>query len=48
MGPSHTLLQIRLYYEDLGGEYRRGVAEGEEEGREVEIENKGRDVSIEL
>ena len=35
-GPSHTLLQIGPYYEDLDGEYCGGVAE---EGREVEIEN---------
>ena len=42
MGPSHTLLQIRPYYEDLDGEYRGGgVVEEEEEGREVEIENEG-------
>ena len=47
-GPSHTLLQIRPYYEDLDGEYRGGVAEGGEEGREVEIENEGQDTSIEL
>ena len=47
-GPSHTLLQIRPYYEDLDGEYCRGVAEGGEEGKEVEIENEGQDASIEL
>ena len=45
-GPSHTLLQIRPYYEDLDGEYHGGVAEEREEGRE--IENESRDVSIEL
>ena len=39
-GPSHTLLQIGLYYEDLDGEYRGGVAE-EREG------NEGGDASIE-
>ena len=44
-GPSHTLLQIGLYFEDLDGELVEGVAK---EGREVEIENESRDVSIEL
>ena len=49
MGPSHTLLQIGPYYEDLDGEYcGGGVVEEEEEGREVEIENEGWDASIEL
>ena len=46
--PSHVLLQVGPYYEDLDGEYWGGVAEGEEKGREVEIENEGWDVSIEL
>ena len=40
LGPSHTLLQVGLYYEDLDGEYRGGVVE-EEEG------NEGGDVSVE-
>ena len=35
-------------YEDLDGEYCSGVVEEGEEGREVEIENEGRDASIEL
>ena len=49
MGPSHTLLQIGPYYEDLDGEYcGGGVVEEEEEGREVEIENEGWDASVEL
>ena len=39
-GPSHTLLQISLYYEDLDGEYRGGVVEEEEE-------NEGGDASVE-
>ena len=43
IGPSHVLLQVSPYYEDLDGEYRGGVAE--EEG---EIENEGRDASVEL
>ena len=49
-GPSHVLLQIGLYYEDINGEYWGSgvVDEGEEEGRVVEIENEGRDASIEL
>ena len=48
-GPNHVLLQIGLYYEDLDGEYQGGgLAEEEKEGREVEMENKGWDVSIEL
>ena len=47
-GPSYVL-QIGPYYEDLDGEYQGGgVAEEEGEGREIEIENKGWDVSIEL
>ena len=40
LGPSHTLLQISPYYEDLDGEYRGGVVEEEQE-------NEGGDVSIE-
>ena len=36
-GPSHVLLRVRLYYEDLDGEYCRGVAEEGEGG----IENEG-------
>ena len=47
-GPSHVLLQVRLYYEDLDSEYWGGVAEGEEGEMEVEIENEGQDVSVEL
>ena len=39
-GPSHTLLQIGPYYEDLDGEYRGGVVD-------EEIENEGGDVSLE-
>ena len=39
--PSHTLLQIGPYYEDLNGEYR-----GEVLG-EMEEENEGGDVSVE-
>ena len=46
-GPSHILLQVGPYYEDLDGEYCGGVVEGEE-GREVEIENEGWDASVEL
>ena len=50
LGPSHVLLQIGPYFKDLDGEYQGdGVTEeGEEEGREVEIENKGWDASVEL
>ena len=45
-GPSHVLLQVSPYYEDINGEYwGGGVAEEE---REVEIESEGGDVSIEL
>ena len=33
-GPSHILLQVGLYYEDLNSEYRGGVIE-------EEIENEG-------
>ena len=41
LGPSHTLLQISPYYEDLDGEYRGGeVAEDREE-------NEGEGASIE-
>ena len=47
-GPSHVLLQVGLYYEDLDSEYWGGVAEGEEGEMEVEIENEGQDVSVEL
>ena len=39
-GPSHILLQVGLYYEDLDGEYRGG---GVEEGKV----NEGEDASIE-
>ena len=39
-GPSHTLLQVSLYYEDLEGEYRGGVVEEEQE-------NEGGDASVE-
>ena len=39
-GPSHVLLQVGLYYEDLDGEYRGGVVEEEQE-------NEGGDASIE-
>ena len=39
LGPSHTLLQINLFYEDLEGEYRGGVVEEEQE-------NEGGDASI--
>ena len=47
IGSSHVLLQVGLYYEDLDGEYRGGVAEEE---MEVEIEeiNGGQDVFVEL
>ena len=38
-GPSHTLLQIGPYYEDLDGEYRGGVVEEEQE-------NEGGDASV--
>ena len=47
-GPSHVLLQVGPYYEDLDGEYRRGVVEEGEGGIEVEIENEGWDASVEL
>ena len=40
LGPSHTLLQISLYYEDLDGEYRGGVVEEMQE-------NEGGDASVE-
>ena len=46
--PSHVLLQVGPYYEDLDGEYWGSMAEEGEEGREVEIENEGQDASIEL
>ena len=39
-GPSHTLLQVRPYYEDLDGEYRGGVVEEEQA-------NEGEDASVE-
>ena len=39
-GPSHTLLQIGPYYEDLDSEYRGGVVEEEQE-------NEGGDASVE-
>ena len=39
LGPSHMLLQISPYYEDLDGEYRGGVIE--------EQENEGGDASVE-
>ena len=32
--PSHTLLQIGLYYEDINGKYRGGGVEEMEEGNE--------------
>ena len=38
--PSHVLLQVGPYYEDLEGEYRGGMIE-------EEIENEGGNVSIE-
>ena len=44
-GPSHTLLQIGPYFEDLEGELGEGVAR---EGGEVEIERESRDASVEL
>ena len=40
-GPSHVLLQVSLYYEDIDGEYRGGGVieeEGENEGGGVSIE----------
>ena len=40
LGPSHILLQVSPYYEDIDGEYRGG-------GVEEERENKGGGVSIE-
>ena len=41
LGPSHILLQVGLYYEDINGEYRGGgVVE------EIE-ENEGGDASVE-
>ena len=39
-GPSHVLLQVGLYYEDIDGEYRGGVV-GEEQ------QNEGGDASVE-
>ena len=33
-GPSHVLLQVGLYYEDIDGEYRGGGLEEEREGNE--------------
>ena len=39
-GPSHILLQIGLFYEDVDSEYHSGVME-------EEIENEGGGVSIE-
>ena len=39
-GPSHVLLQISPYYEDIDGEYRGGGVVEEEE-------NEGEDVSVE-
>ena len=41
-GPSHILLQIGLYYDDIDGEYYGSRVMGEME------ENEGRDVSVEL
>ena len=38
-GPSHVLLQIGLYYEDLDGEYQGGGVAEDVEEREVEIKN---------
>ena len=38
-GPSHVLLQIGLYYEDLDGEYQGGSVAEDVEEREVEIKN---------
>ena len=40
-GPSHILLQVGPYYEDLDGEYRGGVVGEAEEG------NEGGDASVE-
>ena len=40
-GPSHVLLQIGLYYEDLDGKYRGGGVE------EMEERNEGGNASIE-
>ena len=40
-GPSHILLQVGPYYEDLDGEYRGGVIDEEIE------ENEGGDASVE-
>ena len=40
-GPSHVLLQVGPYYEDIDGEYRGGVIMGEER------DNEGGDTSIE-
>ena len=39
-GPSHVLLQIRLYYEDINGEYQGGgvIEEEENEGGGASIE----------
>ena len=39
-GPSHVLLQVGPYYEDLDGEYRGGVVEERQE-------NEGEDASVE-
>ena len=39
-GPSHTLLQVGPYYEDLDGKYRGGAVEEEQE-------NEGGDMSVE-
>ena len=47
-GPSHVLLQVGLYYEDLDGEYCGSVAEGEEGEVEIEEVNEGQDMSIKL
>ena len=41
-GPSHVLLQISPYYDDIDSEYCGGRVMGEME------ENEGRDVSVEL
>ena len=40
-GPSHILLRVGPYYEDINGEYRGGGVIGEIE------ENEGRGVSLE-
>ena len=40
LGPSHTLLQIGPYYEDLDGKYRGGVVEENQE-------NEGGSASVE-